>query len=260
MLIDIEQVYAWLADHKLEAARALGEPRWAQLGDEHTRLWRSGEKPRAATGPDADIYFDETTMSQLLAHAGVLGAPAENGGFGDEQAMRLLRLLARTGRRVSELRLLNFDCPLPINGLAAATDGDEDRDAVVCKLRYHQTKIDGAPDTIFIDGEVRALISRSRHGRTPVSAVCRATPTQRPRGACSSRPPATTRAATPTPAAASPTGCTSSASGWTSATARAGGLSSRTSIASATPARRTSSTPTSRFTSSSATSGTSRRG
>ena len=158
MLIDIEQVYAWLADHKLEAARALGEPRWAQLGDEHTRLWRSGEKPRAATGPDADIYFDETTMSQLLAHAGVLGAPAENGGFGDEQAMRLLRLLARTGRRVSELRLLNFDCLLPINGLAAATDGDEDRYAVVCKLRYQQTKIDGAPDTIFIDGEVRALI------------------------------------------------------------------------------------------------------
>src|SRR5439155_23481171 len=74
MLGDVEQFYAWMADHKLEAARALGDERWAHLGDEHARLWRIGEKPRAPRGPDDDVYFDETTMAQLMRHAGVIGA------------------------------------------------------------------------------------------------------------------------------------------------------------------------------------------
>jgi hypothetical protein len=108
-------------------------------------------------GPDDDVYFDEHTMAQLMRHAGVLGAPKDEGGVGDEQAMRILMLLARTGRRVSELLLLDFDPLLPIVGLAADAN-ESDRDAVVAKLRFQQTKIDGAPDTIFVDQEVVAII------------------------------------------------------------------------------------------------------
>jgi len=101
------------------------------------------------------VYFDDTTMAQLLQHAGVIGAPKAEGGLGDEQSMRLLMLLARTGRRISELRLLDFDCLLAIQGLAATSDSD----ALVAKLRYRQTKIDGAPDTIFVDAEITAIIA-----------------------------------------------------------------------------------------------------
>lgn len=157
ILTDVEQFYAWIADHKLEAARALRDERWEQLGDQHTRLWRQGEKPPVPRGPDDDVYFDDHTMAQLMRHAGVLGAPKDEGGLGDEQAMRILMLLARTGRRVSELLLLGFEPLLPITGLVA--EGVEnDPDAVVAKLRFRQTKIDGAPDTIFVDQEVVAII------------------------------------------------------------------------------------------------------
>ncbi|HUY59138.1 MAG TPA: tyrosine-type recombinase/integrase [Solirubrobacteraceae bacterium] len=159
MLGHVEQFYAWMADHSLEAARALGDRRWEQLGDQHARLWRMGEKPRARTGPDDDVYFDDTTMAQVMRHAGVLGAPKQEGGLGDEQAMRIVMLLARTGRRVSELLLLDFDCLLPIIGVAAGPGEESDGDAIVAKLRFQQTKIDGAPDTIFVDQEVLAIIS-----------------------------------------------------------------------------------------------------
>jgi hypothetical protein len=157
ILTDVEQFYAWMADHTLEAARALGDARWEQLGDQHTRWWRQGEKPRVANGPDDDVYFDDATMAQLMRHAGVVGAPKDDGGLGDEQAMRILMLLARTGRRVSELLLLDFDPLLPIAGLAAESQ-ETDADAVVSKLRFRQTKIEGAPDTIFVDQEVVAII------------------------------------------------------------------------------------------------------
>lgn len=156
-LIDVERFYAFMTDHRLEAARALGDEHWARLGDEHARLWRAGEKPRTPAHPDDDVYFDDTTMAQLLAHAGVIGAPATDGGLGDQQSMRLLMLLARTGRRISELRLLGFDCLLAIQGLAPAASADSD--ALVAKLRYRQTKIDGAPDTIFVDAEITQIVA-----------------------------------------------------------------------------------------------------
>jgi Phage integrase family len=156
VLGDVEQFYAFMADHRHEAAQRLAEPRWSRLGDEHARLWRSGEKPAKRRGPVPDrAFFDDVTMGQVMQHAGLLGAPVAEGGFGDEQAMRLLMLLVRTGRRVSELRLLDFDCLLPLQHLAD-TDGQDG--ALVAKLHYQQTKIDGAPDTIFVDAEVVEII------------------------------------------------------------------------------------------------------
>jgi hypothetical protein len=57
-----------------------------------------------------------------MAGAGLLGAAAAEGGLGDEQAMRILMLLARTGRRVSEICLLDRDPLLPV-GPAASPAG-----------------------------------------------------------------------------------------------------------------------------------------
>jgi integrase len=153
----VERFYAFMADYKEEAARALGEPRWEALGDQHARLWRPGEKPLPPRLPDEDVYFDDHTMAQVMRHAGLLGAPPEEGGLGDEQAMRILMLLARTGRRAGELLLLDFDCLLPITGIPHAEHGTSP-DAIVAKLRFQQTKIDGAPNTIFVDSEVVAIV------------------------------------------------------------------------------------------------------
>jgi hypothetical protein len=54
----VERFYAFMADYKQEAARALGDPRWEALGDQHARLWRPGEKPLPPRLPDEDVYFD----------------------------------------------------------------------------------------------------------------------------------------------------------------------------------------------------------
>jgi Phage integrase family len=52
---------------------------------------------------------------------------------------------------------LDFDCLLPIPGLAA-DDHESSPDAIVAKLRFEQTKIEGAPNTIFVDSKVVAII------------------------------------------------------------------------------------------------------
>lgn len=46
---------------------------------------------------------------------------------------------------------------MPIPGLAAP-EHDTSPDAIVAKLRFQQTKIEGAPNTIFVDSEVVAII------------------------------------------------------------------------------------------------------
>ncbi|MEV7630669.1 hypothetical protein [Actinoplanes sp. NPDC089786] len=66
-----------------------------------------------------------------------------DGGFGDEQAMRIMMLVARLGRRVSEIRMLDRD-PLLALDRRTATDEDDDG-AFVAKLRYQQTKIEQGP-------------------------------------------------------------------------------------------------------------------
>ena len=40
--------------------------------------------------------------------------------------------------------------------------GDQDPGALVARLRYQQTKIDGAPDTILVDAEIAAIIQAQR--------------------------------------------------------------------------------------------------
>jgi integrase len=155
-----EQFYAFMHDNQDAAAAALAEPGWLRLGPQHARFYRPGEKPRSR-GPREEHVIDDEAFSKIMAGTGVLGAPADEGGIGDEQAMRILMLLARTGRRVSELLLLDRDPLLPLNMPRAAQDGDQG--AFTARLRYQQTKINGAPDTILVDQEVVAII-RAQQG------------------------------------------------------------------------------------------------
>ena len=207
----VERFYAFMADNKHEASRALGDPRWEALGDEHARWWRPGEKPRVFHAADEDVFFDDHTMAQVMRHAGLLGTSTAEGGIGDEQAMRIVMLLARTGRRVGELLLLDFDCLLAIPGLTAQ-DHDGDPDAVVAKLRFQQTKIEGAPNTIFVDAR-SSRSSKSSSGGCTARQNAAALRPRRHRATCSSRSPTTFAAATPTPRRPSPGACSARRAG-----------------------------------------------
>jgi integrase len=162
MASDVEQFYLFMTDNKDAAATALAEPGWRRLGAEHARFYRRGELPGKQPPRLEGQVIDDDAMTQILSGLNLLGAPAEHGGFGDEQAMRITLLVALLGRRISEICLLDRDPLLPLLPAATAeepqTPTDGDAQAPVAKLRYQQTKIDGAPNTILVHADVVAII------------------------------------------------------------------------------------------------------
>ena len=153
-----EQFYAFMHDNRDAAAVALAEPGWRQLGMEHLVFFRPGERPRRQPRATIELdVIDDAALSQIMNGVGILGAPESEGGLGDEQAMRILLLLALTGRRLNEICMLDRD-PLHALPAAAANSADPGPGAFVARLRYQQTKIEGSPDTILVDAEVVAVI------------------------------------------------------------------------------------------------------
>ena len=123
-------------------------------GAVHARFYRFGEKPRIPPRVDETKIIDDASMSRIMANVELLGEPVKDGGLGDEQAMRILLLVATTGRRLSEILLLDRDPLLPLQGIARAAD----EEGFVAKLRYQQTKIEDGPNTILIDADTVAVI------------------------------------------------------------------------------------------------------
>jgi integrase len=155
VLVHAEQFYLFMHDHKDAAAAATGEPGWAALGAGHDGFYRSRELPRPARRDPGRDIIDDTAMAKIMAGIGQLGDPPGDGGLDDPQAMRIMMLQARLGRRISEILLLDPDPLLPLaTGPAAAPEPG----AMTARLRYQQTKIDGAPDTILVDDEIVAII------------------------------------------------------------------------------------------------------
>ena len=154
LMTDVEQFYMFMLDNRHDAAHALGDERWERLGAVHARFYRFGEKPRAPARVDENKIIDDAWMSRIMARVQLLADPISEGGLGDEQAMRILLLVATTGRRLSEILLLDHDPLLPLQGIARV-DGEE---GFVAKLRYQQTKIQDAPNTILIDADTVAVI------------------------------------------------------------------------------------------------------
>jgi integrase len=174
----VEQFYAFMHENQDAAATALGDPEWLRLGPEHAVFFRAHGRPKIKSGKarGLDIIEDEA-LTRIMAGIGVLGAAVDEGGLGDEQAMRILMLIALTGRRMNEICMLDRDPLLALN--TPKPSGDRDDRPFIARLRYQQTKIDGSPDTILVDAEVVALIQaqqdwanryfteRGALGRTP---------------------------------------------------------------------------------------------
>jgi integrase len=158
ILTDAEVLYAFMTDQRETAARVLDEPGWLRLGPYHAILWRHGEKGRPGARREQQEYIDDTAFSQIMANLHLLGAPAPEDGFDNEQLMRIMLLVARTGRRLSEIRMLDRDPLLPLDPITPPGGQDAAEDAFVARLRYQQTKIDDAPDTMPVDAEIVAII------------------------------------------------------------------------------------------------------
>jgi len=164
---------AFLADHRQEAAQILGPSPWDELTDVHPAIWlrqRTRIRHREILA-DETRYVDDHALAQVTACLPVLGEPATRAiavtsggstrvlpGQDDPQLMRMLLLQILTGRRASEICLCPFDCLSPATGSAVdAAEGD-----AVARFRYGQSKIDAAPDTIFVDAETVAVIEEQQ--------------------------------------------------------------------------------------------------
>lgn len=154
ILVNVEQFYLFMHDNRDQAAAATGDPGWRELGAGHAGFYRIRELPRPGRRDPALDLIGDAAMTQIMAGIGMLGDSAADGGLDDPQAMRIMMLQARLGRRINEILMLDADPLLPLApGPQPAGPG-----ALTARLRYQQTKIDGAPDTIPVDGEIVAVI------------------------------------------------------------------------------------------------------
>ncbi len=163
----------FLAGHRQEAAEILGPSPWDGLTDAHPAIWLRQRLRLRRCEPldDETRYVDDHAFAQVTACLPVLGEPASGTvtvtsggstrvlpGQGDPQLMRMLLLQILTGRRASEICLCPFDCLSPATDSAIeAAEGD-----AVARFRYGQSKIDAAPDTIFVDAETVAVIEEQQ--------------------------------------------------------------------------------------------------
>jgi len=149
-MTSLEQFYRFCYEHQDEAAQVLGDQRWRSLRPQHAVLFRFGDKPKMRKEPPPDALLSDEVLSRLAEQSELLALPASQGGFADEQALRALALLMRTGRRINEVLMLDFD---PLHPVASPTP-----DGGVARLRYQQTKILTSDPTIVIDQELMAVI------------------------------------------------------------------------------------------------------
>ena len=177
ILVHAEQFYLFMHDHKDAAAAATGQPGWRELGAGHAGFYRNRELPRPARRDPALDIIDDTAMTKIMAGIGLLGEKAGGGGLDDPQAMRIMMLQARLGRRINEILMLDADPLLP---LAPSPQAAPEPGAMTARLRYQQTKIDGAPDTILVDAEIVAII-RAQQQWAATWLDERAAPGARPR-------------------------------------------------------------------------------
>ncbi|BCO71184.1 tyrosine-type recombinase/integrase [Mycobacterium intracellulare] len=164
--------YTFMVDHAPEAAAATGDPRWAKLTAAHTRLWGPAFRTRRANRHRDLTWYSTAELQQMLGYLDVLAAgrgipvPVTHPdgtvsvikGLGDPQAARIWLLQALTGRRASEILMLDYQPLQPIPGAQRPTASD-DPDAFVAKLRYQQTKVDGVVPTILVEQAVVNVIT-----------------------------------------------------------------------------------------------------
>jgi integrase len=169
----VASFYLFIADHRHEAAKALGEPRWSELSDAHARLWRAGEFVRRDRRAGPVDYIEPEALGRIVSHLEILALPRDQtktvvvdgerreiSGRGDPQAMRAFLLEVLTGRRINEILLIDPEPLIALPGIDQAAEHDPD--AFVARLRYRQSKIAGAPDTILIERDVVNIIKEQQ--------------------------------------------------------------------------------------------------
>lgn len=180
----VQSFYDYMFDNSALAAHFTADPRWGQIRPEHTRLWpptslvRSKGRQRQSTPQ----YITAEDLATMAACMPVLMTPTTSEvtidlpgkglittrDLGDPQAARAWLIQAATGRRASEVLMMDYQCLTPVPGVKS-----DQASAFVARMQYQQTKVDGVDPTILIEQYVVDLIQtqqqwvRNYLGRTP---------------------------------------------------------------------------------------------
>lgn len=175
---ETQSSYTFMHDHAAEAATATGNPRWREATLTRTALWSPIRAPRHRRRERDLTWYSTADLQRMLAYLDVLAADPKQKvvltrpdgtvavvpGLGDPQAARIWLLQALTGRRASEILMLDYD-PLeaiPGHDRPTQTSGEPDSGAFVARLRYQQTKVDGVVPTILAEQAIVDIISEQQ--------------------------------------------------------------------------------------------------
>lgn len=121
-LTALEQLYQFMF---VEGAATIGNDDWSRLGPQHAVLFRFGDKPTGPKRPRPEMILSDSVISRIAQQSELIARPAEEGGLGDEQLLRMLGLMIRTGRRIKEIAMLDFDPLIAIRSMTrTATSPD----------------------------------------------------------------------------------------------------------------------------------------
>lgn len=170
---EVQSFYKFMYDHAVEAAET-GQPRWKDITAAHTRLWAPAHLPRNTKRTRELTWYSTTDLQRMLAYLDVLAADRNRrvvlthpdrsisviAGQGDPQAARVWLLQAMTGRRASEILMLDHNPLTTIPGAERPPGGDSG--TFVARLRYQQTKVDGVDPTILVEQAVVDVITEQQ--------------------------------------------------------------------------------------------------
>ena len=168
--------YTFMHDHAAEAATATANPRWRDITLTHTALWSPINAPKHRRRERDLTWYATADLQRMLAYLDVLAAdpkqkvvlPRPDGslsvlpGLGDPQAARIWLLQALTGRRASEILMLDYNPLEAIPGQDRPADAEPDTGAFVARLHYQQTKVDGVIPTILVEQAIVDIIAEQQ--------------------------------------------------------------------------------------------------
>ncbi|MBN7300817.1 tyrosine-type recombinase/integrase [Mycobacteroides abscessus subsp. bolletii] len=167
---EVQSFYTFMYDHAADAATGTDNPRWNDTTVGHTRLWTPTYQPRKTKKSRELTWYSTADLQRMLTYLDVLAAGTDRriilaqpdgtitvaAGLGDPQAARAWLLQAMTGRRASEILMLDHNPLSAIPGTDRPKDGDTE--TFVARLRYQQTKVDGVDPTILVEQAVVDVI------------------------------------------------------------------------------------------------------
>lgn len=160
ILITVEIFYRFATLNKTAFARLTHDPRWKRLGTLHSQIYYPGDLPSVRHHKLQNLALEDSVIERIANRSGLLAVPKSESSLEDLQAFHALLLLMKTGRRLNEILMLDFDPLEPLaNGRKRNMKQAVAEDEFSARLRYKMTKVKSKyPPTIPVTEDVVQIV------------------------------------------------------------------------------------------------------